>query len=160
MDRSSPPNADRKKTSRPEQQGNSPSNQEKTRNLTRDEKENNTQHHSDPSQGDSAGANLSPPPSSHPSRGSRFTPVDRLRQVVPGISHVRTLTHDNLKQLQTRLADPTPMARWEIELVQDGVWNGLGQVAARKVGQTQLPKCKRAASERDAGEGQKRNKTG
>ena len=145
MDRSTHPHADQRENPRPEEQGGLLNNQGVPFNPFRKIAQTNMQLDLDPHQSSVIHAGIPIAFSSSLDRGGHIVPVDRSKLVGAEIPRAAALTHDNLHQLHTLLANPTPMARWESESPKTGVWNKLGKVAMQQHGED-LSKGKRAVN--------------
>jgi hypothetical protein len=100
------------------------------------------EHELDTHQSDLDHVRLSHPSLTSPRRNGQLVPANRPQLVKPETHFIVALTRGNVRQLEKSLGDrmPMPMARWEAETKEDGVWHHLDMIASEHNAQRPLLK--------------------
>ncbi len=144
MDQSSSQHVHHTKLVRPKQQLGLPSSQKNPlRPVDSIEKE-DMNHGFDPRQTGAEVAGIPNPFCANFSTTDHLIRVDRSEIIKPRTSDAQSLTHDNLRKLQTVLTDPSPLARWQSESMKVSPWNNMGECELGRNGDSVSPKMKEA----------------
>ncbi len=144
MEQSGSQHIHHRKLVRSKQQLGLPGSQEKTLRPVDNIEREDMEHRLDPRQTDAEIAGTPNPFCANFSTTNHLIRVDRSEIVKPRTSNAQSLTYDNLCKLQTALADPSPLARWQSESMKVSAWNNIRECELGWNGDSVSPKMKEA----------------